>query len=307
MTVTEAALFSSASARRRLAAAALALLLPPFSGCHFAISPEVTFRTAEGELAPAPARPAPAPKRNELVAGLLPVAVEYADPSRPDEEAGRAAEIGRALQEALDDARIFKEVRYPLRDETVDVVLEAKAEVRLSKNRFTNAIKVFPGIVFPWIDGFGLDYDHRVALALAVKTPAGELCDGRRAESALTAERYPSVLWLLGIHVGLLVLMVHESATTDHLVRERLIARNVGRAIEEQAAWLAREFTPEAKACPVHPDAPRGGKFCVYCGRNLWYPILNRRAGRDVSAPAEPGLRGAAGADAPRAATTTAR
>lgn len=259
---------------RRLAAAALIAFLP--AGCHVPISTEVAWRP---ERPPAAAPLARA--RNELSLGILPPRVaSLDDPGAPaPEDAGDAKAIGRALADAIEDARLFAQVRYPLRDEKVDVVLEPIVRVSLSKNRATNALKVFPGILLPWIDGFGLDYDHAIALELTVRAgPDRAACERRVARADLTAERYPSILWWLGLHAGLLILLVFESATTDHAVLERLVERDSEQAIREGVSWLVAEFQPEAKRCPDHKDVPATGKFCVYCGRNLWYPILDRRA-----------------------------
>jgi hypothetical protein len=287
---------------RRLTLAAVLLFLPTALGCHIGTSTEVTYRTPAGEIAK-PETVEPAKKRNELSAGILPPKLQYEEGAAPDAEAGRADDAGRWLQAALEDARIFREVKYPLRDEQVDVVIEPVLTVKLAKNRLTNALTAFPGLVLPWCDGFGFDYDHWATLETRVLTPARERCDRHSTSSHLVAERYPSILWLLGIHVGVLMLMIFESASTDHLVREQLIERNVGDTIAGEVRWLSHEFAPEAKACPIHPDAPRGGKFCVYCGRNLWYPILNRRDGKDVAA----GGGAPGGGAAPRPVTDTAR
>ena len=266
---------------RRLALAAIVALLPAASGCHFPISTEVTYHP-EGE----PARPH-AKARNELTLGLLPLALAPLEgKGEADEDAGNAKEIGRALADAIEDARIFAQVRYPLRDETVDVVIEPRLAVDLSKHRLRNALSVFPGLLLPWIDGFGFHYDHVAVLELVVKDAQGKsVCDRHSARSEMLAERYPSILWWLGLHAGLLILLVFESATTDNAVRERLIEHNTDRAIGDDVAWLAKEFSPEAKACPDHPNAPVTGKFCVYCRRNLWYPILNRHEGAPVTSP----------------------
>lgn len=275
---------------RRLALAAIVALLPSAAGCHLQISQDVVYAP------PAPPERPRAKARNELVAGILPLVVRGEDGGPAPEDDARAKDVGRALADALEDARIFKEVRYPLRDEPVDVVLEPVLTVSIAKNRFTNAVKVFPGIFFPWIDGFGFHYDHTALLVTTVRAGAQRelACDRHDARSQLTAERYPSVLWWLGLHAGLFILLVFESATTDGTVLERLVERDCGRTIDDTTGWLAREFAPEAKACPEHPNAPAGaGKFCVYCGRNLWYPILDRRDGKSVrpaaAAAATPG------------------
>ncbi len=269
---------------RFLPAAAIVALLPALSGCHIGISTEVVYtsRTAPRATGPGPGSgTAPeARKRNELVAGLLKPKLVGPAGAELDPEAGDEKDLGRALADAIEDLRIFKELRYPLRDEAVDVILEPTFTVALAKHRLTNALKVFPGLVLPYIDGFGLDYDHDVLLEVVVREGKGrEACDRRRSAAGMTAERYPSVLWFIGLHVGLLILLVFESATTDSAVVGRLVERNAGLAIADSADWLAREFSPGAKACVDHPDVPQTGRYCVYCRRDLWYQILNRREG----------------------------
>jgi hypothetical protein len=267
----------------RLALAAVLLLLPTATGCHFPVThQEVVY------LPDAPKEPPRAAHRNELTVGILPLRVRGEDGGDPAEDDAKAKDVGRALADAIEEARIFKEVRYPLRDERVDVVLEPSITVSIEKHRLRNAVIVFPGILLPWIDGFGFRYDHEAALETAVRPGAARdaVCERHLDRSEMQAERYPSVLWWLGLHAGLFVLLVFESATTDEAVLERLVERDCGRAIGDTTAWLGREFAPEAKACPDHPDAPRGGKFCVVCGRNLWYPILDRRDGKPARPPA---------------------
>lgn len=279
---------------RPLALAALVALLPALSGCHIGISTEVVYTSRTAPAKPPGPEPDPAArKRNELTAGLLAPKMIGPGGVEADPEAGDAKDLGRALADAIEDRRIFKELRYPLRDETVDVVLEPTLTVELTKNRGTNALKVFPGLVMPYIDGLGLDYDHEVLLEVVVREGKGrEVCDRRRSAAGMTAERYPSVLWFLGLHVGLLILLVFESATTDTTVVGRLAERNAGLAIADSADWLGREFSPGAKACVDHPDVPQTGRYCVYCRRDLWYQILNRREGAartpGESAPAPP-------------------
>jgi hypothetical protein len=293
---------------RLLATAAVIALLPTAFGCHLQLSTDVVYKPA---LAKEPTAPRAA-KRNELTAGVLPLVVRGENGAEPAEDDARAKEVGRALADALEDAQIFKDVRYPLRDEQVDVVLEPVLTVSLAKNRLTNAVTVFPGIVFPWIDGFGFDYDHTAVLEITVRDGAHRdtWCDRHVERSAMTAERYPSVLWWVGLHAGLLILLVFESATTDTAVLDRLIERDCGRVIGPSIAWIGREFAPEAKKCPDHPDAPVAGKYCVYCRRNLWYPILDRREGRPrpPAGAAPPGSAlGPSAPGAARAVTETAR
>jgi len=278
---------------RWLATSGLVALFPMLAGCHIQVSQEVVLK---------PEKEAPitrAAARNELTVGLLPPRLVGLWGGEADPEAADVKKLGRAIADALEDSMVFKAVRFPLRDEKVDVLIEPKLRVSLAKNRLTNALKVFPGLVLPWIDGLGFDYDHRVLLEIVVKDATGATpiaCDRFVAGFEMTAERYPSVLWWLGLHAGLLVLLVLESASTDQVVLEKLVEEDTGHAIALAIEWLAREFSPEAKACPDHPEAPnRGLKFCIYCRRNLWYPILNRR------------LAAAPGGTGPAAVTGTAR
>ena len=56
-----------------------------------------------------------------------------------------------------------------------------------TKERGTNFVKLFPGLVFPWIDGFGFNYDHVVGLKLTVKDvqDGNRLCDAFKASGEL--------------------------------------------------------------------------------------------------------------------------
>ncbi|GIW72387.1 MAG: hypothetical protein KatS3mg102_1929 [Planctomycetota bacterium] len=271
-----------------LGRAGLVALLPLLAGgpagCRLGISTQVEYRPE-----PRASRPEAAAKKNGLVLGIRRLELRGPQGAEPDPEAGDADELGRLLAEAIKDLLLFEAVHYPLRDEAVDVVLEPVLEVDLSKNRLTNALSVFPGLVLPWIDGFGLDYDHHAVLLLRVRNPRrqGVVCDTFTARSDMLAERYPSVLWWLGLHAGLLVLLVTESVSTDHLVLERLIERNVTVTVYEGVHWLKRELTAEPKPCVLHPEAPiaPGQRYCIVCRRDLWFPILNRTEGRDEGAP----------------------
>lgn len=254
------------------AACALTLLASLVAGCHFPISEEVVYRPGRT------AKPPRAEAKSDLVVGVRALSLKGLGGEPLPEEAGDARELGFRFAEALRDALVFQEVVYPLRDEEVDVILEPHLAVGLTKNRLTNALKVFPGIVMPWIDGLGFDYDHRARLAVGVRNPArdGVLCAVLRAEAAMTAERYPSVLWFLGIHVGLFILLVFESVTTDQLVLERLQEQVLDEALAPVVTRIVEGFTPVAKPCPLHPGEEQVGRYCIVCGRDLFYPLLHQ-------------------------------
>jgi hypothetical protein len=156
-------------------------------------------------------------------------------------------------------------------------------------------VKVFPGIVFPWIDGFGFNYDHTIELEIRVRDPQRPevVCDTFRASSALEAKRYPSIFWLAGLHASLFVLLIFETVSTDDAVCERLAEKDAQLASRAAIEWLAREFAPTSRECPFHPGlkANAGARQCVVCKTNLRYPILNRVDGKAAevtqAAPAE--------------------
>lgn len=263
--------------RRLHAAAALMVAAWSLGGCRFPISAQ-TLYLPEAPLA----EPPRAVKQNELRVGIAKLELRGREGEPADPEAGDARDLGRLLAEGLEEARVFAEVHYPLRDEEVDVVLEPTLTVTLAKNRGTNALKVFPGIIVPWIDGMGFDYDHEAVLVVRVRDARGDaggaLCDTLEGKSAMTAERYPSVLWFLGLHAGLLILTVLESTTTNHPVLERLVEHSFARAAHPVVTGLVEEFAPLAKPCPDHPDEQQPGRYCIVDGRDLYYPILARRA-----------------------------
>jgi hypothetical protein len=255
-------------------------------GCHFPISPEVELKPEP----PAGSGPVRAKKPNELRAGIRKLVVTGPDGEPADAEAGDERVLGLVFAEAVRDALIFDEVVYPLRDEEVEVILEPTLTVTLTKNRATNALKVLPGLILPWIDGMGFDYDYAARVEVAVRNPkakgtgadgagaegAAPLCERLGGESAMIAERYPSVLWFLGIHVGLIILTIFESVTTDQVVLERLIETSFGRAIQPPLARLRDDFSPTAKPCEAHPQEEQPGRYCIIDGRDLHYPILLR-------------------------------
>ncbi len=276
----------AAGGGRHLAGAAVLLslvagTLPSAPGCHFPISKtEVSYRPEDPNPALPPVR---AERKNELKAGVRAfrlVVPEGKTAEDLEDEAALLEDFGREWVEALKDALIFQEVIFPLRDEKVDVVLEPAARVDVAKNRFANAITVL-GILTPWITGLGFDYDERVELEVAVRPGADPAahCARFKASSEMTAERYPVLGWGLGIHIGLIILMVFESVTTDEATLGRLSSRTGGRAGREALLFIAKEFAPTPGPCPEHGDlAENTGKFCILCGRRLWYRILDRRA-----------------------------
>ncbi|HVY62642.1 MAG TPA: hypothetical protein VHF22_13365, partial [Planctomycetota bacterium] len=280
-----------------LAAAALVALAPAFSGCQIHAS---TYREywkdgqkypAEGQSEPEPVR---APKKNNLVLGIQ--KFRYADAETANREdvknLGDAKDIGKDFAEALLDAKVFKDVHYPVRDQKIDVEIEPVLRVSLDKRRGSNFAKIFPGIVFPWIDGFGFNYDHAIELELRVRDPQRPdvICDTFKGSSALEAKRYPSIFWLAGIHASLFVLLIFETVSTDDAVCERLAEKDAQLVSREAIAWLAKEFAAGARACPQHPDvkANAGMNRCVVCGADLRYPILNRVNGVTKLAEAAP-------------------
>jgi hypothetical protein len=289
---------SRTPSRGVLGALALTSSLALGAGCHFPISTERVYRDKDGALFPKEGAPEPPPlraaKKNDLVCGVRRFALVEADGTvvegerlrdKGDIEAGDPRDIGQEFADLLAEAKIWKEVYYPLREEKVDVILEPRVALSLSKNRATNFLKVLPGVLLPWIDGFGFDYDHEVALEVRVRdaTRPDRVCDSWRGEHALTAERYPSVLFWLGLHAGLIVLAVFETASTDAIV-EPLALKDAAVVSRGAISWLMKEFEPASRACPAHPDVKENtGRFCIICRRNLRYPILDRVDGRPAS------------------------
>lgn len=279
-------------AGRHLAVAALVCLLPLLAGCRFQMSQKVDY-TRDGKEYPPPGAdtaPVRAPKKNDLVLGVRKFTLSPSSPEDPEREAGDAKDIGKDFVESLLDAKIFKEVHYPLREEPIDVEIEPIITLDLNKNKGTNFVKILPGIVFPWIDGYGFDYDHRIAVELRVRDPKHpeRICDTYRAESTLSAERYPSVFWFVGIHATLIALAIMETAGTDTAVCQLLAERDAQALTRGALQWLMKEFSPTERACPSHPEI-KSGKFCSICRASLRYPILNKRDGvLQAAAPQAP-------------------
>lgn len=242
------------------------------TGCHVPISQEVLYKPEIKAR-----HVARAEKRNDLRAGLRRLVLRGPDGQALEAEAGDARELGRRVAEALGDTLVFKELVYPLRDEKVDVVLEPVMTVTLTKNRTTNALKVL-GLFLPYIDGLGFDYDYTAKLDLLIRNPKrkGVLCDRFSGSTEMTAERYPSILWFLGIHVGMIILMVFESVTTDQAVLDRLIDQATDRALVPVQTRLREEFSPTGKPCALHPKEEQPGRYCIIGGRDLYYPVLFR-------------------------------
>ncbi len=275
---------SHASTSRLLALSALLVFLPAGAGCEIHAGQFVKYRRGDDEY-PKPGAPEVetprAPKKNDLVAGVRKFRLSQLPAgAAPDDtkEAGDPKDVGRDFSEALLDAKIFKEVHYPLRDQTVDVEIEPIVTFGIKKNGLTNFLKLFPCLILPWVDGFGFDYDHTYVLELVVRDgrKPDVVCDRFRKEVELTAERYPSIFWFAGLHASLFVLLILETATTDELVVRAVIEKNAHSVQDEAMAWLIKEFSPGARACPLHPKVSGSGTFCVVCGANLRYPILNR-------------------------------
>lgn len=256
----------------------LTLVATAVSGCHFPISPEVVYKPAAPER-----KPVRAPKRNDLSLGIRKLEVlPLVTGDELDREAIDADDLGFRFAEAIRDTLVFKEVHYPLRDEDVDVVFEPVVRADLAKNRLTNALKVLPGLVLPWIDGLGFDYDYQVVVEVHVRNARqqGALTDKLEGASDMTAERYPSILWFLGLHVGLAILTIFESVTTDQVVLERLLEWSADSAWRPVLEGVAHDFSPTAKPCPDHPAELQPGRYCIIDGRDLFYPILYRGEAR---------------------------
>jgi hypothetical protein len=287
------------SSPRALAAAALVCLAPAFSGCQIHAS---TYREywkdaqkypPEGQSEPEPVRAA---KKNSLVLGIQKFRLANPEVAGSDDlkNWGDPKDIGKDFSEALLDAKIFKDVHYPVRDQKIDVEIEPVLRVGLDKRRGSNFVKIFPGIVFPWVDGYGFNYDHTIELELRVRDPQHPdvLCDTFKGSSALEAKRYPSIFWLAGIHASLFVLLIFETVSTDDAVCERLAEKDAQMVSRQAIEWLAKEFAAGARACSLHPDvaANKGMNKCVVCGADLRYPILNRVNGV-AKVPEAPGVQ----------------
>ncbi len=275
-----------------VAAVAAAALGP--AGCRLGLEPQVAWLPPAAAGPPDGAGPSfVAEKRNELVAGIRPL--RYVNEAGEAPDGVEPGELGRIFADRLRDARIFADVIYPVFDQPVDVYLEPTVRVEVEKNEGLNALAALTGTC--WLNGVGLDYDHYVRFELYVRDPAHpfEIDDPTRErrrrveQKSMTAERYPSALWLIGFPLSSVILAITESATTDRLLLERLGTRDFERAVADMVAWLGEEFAPETKR--VSPDGPLGcpehrtilgntGKYCVVCGRLLWYPLLDRRADR---------------------------
>jgi hypothetical protein len=249
----------------------------PFTGCRIQVSQVTDYGP---EVSDAPLRKAV--KRNDLICGVKKVKVLGPDGEEADEEAGDGRDLGALVADAVADALIFKRVVYPLRDEKVDVVLEPTLTVEMSKNRFTNAVTVFPGLILPWVDGLGFDYDHAAVLEVKILNAnrSFAIADTLSGEASTVATRYPSILWWLGLHAGLFVLMVFETVSTDVAVLEKLSELSTERAVGPVVERLVDEFEPAPKPCPDHPNLEQPGRFCIKDRRDLFYPILRRGAAK---------------------------
>jgi hypothetical protein len=241
----------------------------PFTGCRIQVSQVTDYGP---EVSDAPLRKAV--KRNDLICGVKKVKVLGPDGEEADEEAGDGRDLGALVADAVADALIFKRVVYPLRDEKV----------------FTNAVTVFPGLFLPWVDGLGFDYDHAAVLEVKILNAnrSFAIADTLSGEASTVATRYPSILWWLGLHAGLFVLMVFETVSTDVAVLEKLSELSTERAVGPVVERLVDEFEPAPKPCPDHPNLEQPGRFCIKDRRDLFYPILRRGAAKAAPKTAAP-------------------